>query len=427
MFRSWEQRLVSGVCGGLAELTRLNVWLWRGAFVALTLAMAGWGVAVYVAISWLSPLNSPLARRRLQPLRLLVTLLVVVVLIGGYVLQGREGVPPYAPLAVTTLAAVFFLKEVTGKNALLGAVALAFAGLWLAGEMGAVTASVVDWQWRLAGALAFFLGLSLLLRDRFRFSGVFAFVLTGALTAGLAVTAYSARLNTPRDDLRADHSEPLSAQVTTLQVNVATLDTDVQFFSAPSGVREVRATYRGSNANTLNVTYDESEAIATFTFQEARTSALPKLHDVGRATLTIEVPQEVGVFIAVASQNGAANLDLRSVNLEWVNMELVRGSAVVAFPPYQPLSEDVRSRQGELRVLDGSLRLLLTPEIGVQFLVNKATNQRPLADDLLYALEDNINDWRLVSRQFNTLAVQIRYILTVPRGEIRLDNNVSGG
>jgi phage shock protein PspC (stress-responsive transcriptional regulator) len=426
MFRSWEQRLISGVCGGLAELTRLNAWLWRGAFVALTLAMAGWGVAVYVAVGWLSPLKLPLNPRRVQPLRLLITLIVVAVLIGGYALQGREGVPPYAPLVAFVLAGVFFLREATGKNALLGAVALAFTGLWLAGAVGAVPESVTDWQARVAGALAFFLGLSLLLRDRFRFSGVFALSLTVALTAGLAAAAYGARLNTPRDDLRADHSHALNAQITTLQVNVATLDTDVQFFSAPVGVREVRATYRGSNASALNVQYEESDAIATFTFQEARPSALPKLNDVGRATLTVELPQEVGVFIAFASQNGTANLDLRGVNLEWVNMELVRGSAVVAFPPYQPLSEDVRSRQGELRVLDGNLRLLLAPEIGVQFLVNKATNARPLADDLLYALEDNINDWRLVSRQFNTLAVQIRYILTVPRGEIRLDNNVSG-
>ncbi len=433
MFRSWEQRILGGICGGLAHITPLSAWFWRVLFVALAVLTGGWGIAVYVLAWWMLPLRSPRApARRANVIVTLLLLLFSVAIVVGYGLRYDalvvSGVSLYAPLLALLLATVFTVRQISiGRgNVLWGVVTIASVGTWLTGALGILPSGIYDLLLRSSGALLVFFGLSLFLKDRFRLAGFAALLITVGITAALVTTAFSSRINAQRSENQANFSQDISPNITTLQINIAILDTDVQVFGAVANDPTLQANYVGSTASNMSMTYAEDGAIATLTLQETRPNDFPKLDEVGRATLRVEIPQEVGVFMAFASQNGSANLDLALINLEWVNMELLKGSAVVSFPVYNPLSEDVRSRQGELRVLDGNLRLLMSPDIGAQFLVNKATNQRPFFDDLLYALEDNIGDWRLTSRQFNTLAVQIRYILTVPRGEIRVDNP-SGG
>jgi hypothetical protein len=86
----------------------------------------------------------------------------------------------------------------------------------------------------------------------------------------------------------------------------------------------------------------------------------------------------------------------------------------------------VAQSPGELVVRNGNLRLVVPPTVGGQFLINKSTNQRPLFDDLLYALEDNLNEWLLTARQYENAAAKIRYVITVPRTQIRLDTALEG-
>lgn len=49
--RSWHDRWLGGLCGGIAELTGVASWLWRLMFVLLAFC-AGSGVVVY-ALLWL--------------------------------------------------------------------------------------------------------------------------------------------------------------------------------------------------------------------------------------------------------------------------------------------------------------------------------------------------------------------------------------
>lgn len=59
--RASGDRWLGGVCGGLAEATGLEAWLWRILFVAL-LAAGGTGLLLYVVLWIFVPLDSGVPR-----------------------------------------------------------------------------------------------------------------------------------------------------------------------------------------------------------------------------------------------------------------------------------------------------------------------------------------------------------------------------
>ena len=59
--RSANDRWLGGVCGGLAEATGLEAWLWRILFVAL-MALGGCGVLLYIVLWIFVPLESGVPR-----------------------------------------------------------------------------------------------------------------------------------------------------------------------------------------------------------------------------------------------------------------------------------------------------------------------------------------------------------------------------
>lgn len=61
LYRSTTDRMLGGVCGGLAEALGVDVALLRIAFVVLTLLGAGALAVLYVAIWVLAPEGAPTA------------------------------------------------------------------------------------------------------------------------------------------------------------------------------------------------------------------------------------------------------------------------------------------------------------------------------------------------------------------------------
>ena len=61
MRRSTSDRWIGGVCGGLADATGLEAWLWRILFVAL-LTLGGAGALVYLVLWIFVPLDSDVPR-----------------------------------------------------------------------------------------------------------------------------------------------------------------------------------------------------------------------------------------------------------------------------------------------------------------------------------------------------------------------------
>ena len=58
LLRSRSDRMIGGVCGGLARLTQVDAWIWRLVF-ALMVLCAGTGVLAYLLLWLLVPLEEP--------------------------------------------------------------------------------------------------------------------------------------------------------------------------------------------------------------------------------------------------------------------------------------------------------------------------------------------------------------------------------
>ncbi len=87
MRRSFENRVLGGVCGGMSASLRLNVWVLRVLFVVLAVISGGIFAALYVALWWAMPQES-LADGGARGGSVLLTLALVMVFVLVWV--GRE-------------------------------------------------------------------------------------------------------------------------------------------------------------------------------------------------------------------------------------------------------------------------------------------------------------------------------------------------
>lgn len=115
MLRSFSDRVLGGVCGGLAASLHVSALWVRSIFVILTLLSLGAFAALYLLLWWIVPLESPATRRRGLPLIIVLALIVLTAAAWA----GRElgqlttasGVNLFWPGAVVILSAVFFLRQ----------------------------------------------------------------------------------------------------------------------------------------------------------------------------------------------------------------------------------------------------------------------------------------------------------------------------
>ena len=120
MYRSFTDRVLGGVCGGLSARFRVNAWILRVLFVLFALFSRGVGVALYLALWWAMPQESLIEPRRASPLRFLLILLILVVLIGVWLadlngtLTGPDDRPVLWPAVLMILSSVFLLQQVRG-------------------------------------------------------------------------------------------------------------------------------------------------------------------------------------------------------------------------------------------------------------------------------------------------------------------------
>ncbi len=120
MYRSFTDRVLGGVCGGLGGLLKVNAWWFRAAFVALSIVTSGAFVLLYLAL-WLAiPQESLVGRQRGGSTFLLVTIiLTVAILIGWFLslsggLRTTSGESLFWPGILLCLSVIFFLRQVRG-------------------------------------------------------------------------------------------------------------------------------------------------------------------------------------------------------------------------------------------------------------------------------------------------------------------------
>lgn len=120
MYRSFTDRVIGGVCGGLAALLSINPWVLRLLFFVLSILSLG-AAAIYYLILWLMvPQQNPALNQRGGTWMLLLALLLLLATVGGWFvwinggLRGPTGEPVYWLSLVLVAAFVFFLRQLRG-------------------------------------------------------------------------------------------------------------------------------------------------------------------------------------------------------------------------------------------------------------------------------------------------------------------------
>jgi phage shock protein PspC (stress-responsive transcriptional regulator) len=433
MVRSFSNRIFGGVCGGLSSTTRLNAWIWRVIFVLLTLGTLGAGAVAYLILWWSLPQDSPIRRRYGGVVRGLLALLLSVGVIVAWFLRGRIfPAEAYWPFALFVLALVVLVKQIAAGrsgNIASGLVAVLVTGIFMLGTVQVLPAGPYDLALRSWPVVLVFLGLAIALRYRLPFGSWIALLASVVLVAGLATLAFNSRVDTKIDDNQIAVNETISSDITTLQVNVTTLDTDliIQVADRP-GV--ITGEFRGTNNSDLVLSYQEDGAIATFTLQEKTVNEFPLLEDIGRSNLELQISPEVAVAVAVSAESGAMTFDMASLHLERLNFMVTEGDVLVTLPIYNPLSPSVRENPGVWTIIEGDLRVLMPETVGARFLLDRSVNPEPIAgqsyDDLIYRVELAGSDFALISRRYDALNNQVEYRINLHNGTLDIDTESSG-
>lgn len=432
MIRRFSNRLFGGVCGGLAAISPFSPAVWRWLFVILTIVTSGAAAIAYVLLWWLLPMENPLYERRRNPAGIIAILLAIAVIVGWFardLIADIAGADIYWQLAFIVLAVAFLYRQFSApqmrRSILLGVIAVAVAVLVLLIQLGSLPEGLYDLILRAWPALLVFVGLLILLHARMRQGGILALLISLVLVGVIAAFAFTSRVDEQRTENTVELDEAVSESISTIQVDINTLDTDVQVVGRTDGSRTVEAEFIGSTASTISTSYFENEGIGTFTVNETQPNAFPLINEVGRGQVQITLPTDVAIAVTLVGQDGTVNFDAATLDLERLKMTLQNGDAIVTLPEYQPRSPSVQEDPGDLTVNNGELRVRVPAAVGGRFVLGQATNRQPVLgqdyDDLLYALELRVNEWILIARDYDDSAIQVTYNVNVPNGGMRLD------
>ncbi len=119
MVRSFTDRILGGVCGGLGRSTVLTPWVLRGLFLIFAFVSLGAGVLLYVALWWVMPQESLTEqRRRTNPFIGLLAIGLIVLVAAVWVgqqtgqLTTESGDSLYWPILLVMTSAVYLLRQV---------------------------------------------------------------------------------------------------------------------------------------------------------------------------------------------------------------------------------------------------------------------------------------------------------------------------
>lgn len=120
MYRSYTDRILGGVCGGIAPQLRLSPWILRLIFVIFAPLSLGVGAVIYVALWWILPQESLIEPRSGSPGRTLLAVIVIFSMAGVWAadllgaLAGPDEGAIQWPVVLLILGAVFLLRQVRG-------------------------------------------------------------------------------------------------------------------------------------------------------------------------------------------------------------------------------------------------------------------------------------------------------------------------
>lgn len=306
------------------------------------------------------------------------------------------------------------------RNILWGVLAVMVGAVWMGLALGAFPAGLADFIQRGWPALLVAVGLAALLRGRVPFSAVIALAVTGAVVVNIGLVAYSSRASQARDDQRVPISVPLTPDVTLLTLDIATLATDIDISFDESLSSSVAGQFLGSTESLITADYVASGARATYTLREVQPNAFKMLEAVGRGSLMLRLPASLGLDIALKTEQGTVLLNLDGTQLERLNIDVVRGDAIISLPSYQPQSASQADApaNGTLTIRDGAVTISVPDDVGARFELDRAgSSLQPQFDERIYNyLVGDV----LESRDYDAETVKLRYVILAPRGQIRI-------
>lgn len=268
-------------------------------------------------------------------------------------------------------------------------------------------------------ALLVLAGLSIFLRQRVPFGSGVALIVSLVVVGGIATVAFSTRTAQERNDYQQAIAQPVSADVTLLQVNVETLATDVEVVRSVGTERQISGQFVGSTESRVQVDYAEpGEGRGMFHVYEQQPNQFPLLEAVGRGRLRLELPPGVALDVAFHGMNGGATFTMTDLSLERLNLDLEHGNALVTFPNYKPLSPSVAQEPGNLNVRDGAITIFVPQAVSGRFELNRGgSGIRPEFDDQqYYYLEGDV----LQGKTYDSADIKLRYVVTAPHGLIQV-------
>ncbi len=264
-------------------------------------------------------------------------------------------------------------------------------------------------------------GLTLLLHGRVVVGSLIALVLSAGLVGGVAFVAYSSRLSERRTDNQVEIFQEFKSDATLIVLNVNTLTTDVEILSTDSILPSISGEFIGSSESDIVVEMTGGDAgTVELTISEEQTAEFPSLEAVGRGKLMLQLPSELAFAIAFGGQDGEVTLNLDSLWLEQLSVELDKGDLLVTLPEYLPRSPNAAERPGNITVYNGDATLVISPDVSARLELNRGGNDtRPQFDDS-YILIDDGADGTLEKRTVSEDDTPLYYVVTAPQGIIRL-------
>jgi hypothetical protein len=307
-------------------------------------------------------------------------------------------------------------------NLLWGVVLLAIAIVLLLRALGQLPDGIYDLIVRAWPALLILAGLSVFLRGRVPLGRGIAFILTAALVGGLAVYSFSTRAEQQREDNRVEFAQPVSEGITLLRVRIQTLATDVDLVgSLEEGA--ISGQFVGSVESDIQVDYvDGGDGTATFTLSEAQLGGFPTLSAIGRGTLRLQVPSEIPADIEFIGADGNATMDAHDILVERLNLDLGDGDALVTLPEYDPQGSPDDATLGAWVVRDGDITVVVPAAVAAHLELDRGLSGiQPQYDPTVYNLLATGTTGALEARNFDSAEIRVRYNITAPRGQIRLE------
>ena len=308
-------------------------------------------------------------------------------------------------------------------NLLFGFTALVTAILFLLHALNVIPAGISDLINRSWPVLLVIIGLGILLRDRVKFGSLIALVVSGLLVGGMATTAFSSRTGGQRSDYTAPINQPVADSINLLRVSVQTLGTDVEIVRSLD-TRVIKGEFVGSSESLVQTTYVEGDDnTANLTISETQPNQFPLLERIGRGRFRLELPASVPLDVDFKGTDGALSLNMSGLSLERLNMDLIKGNALVTLPVYQPLGARGDASLGTFVARQGDITVFVPSTVAAHFELNRGSSgiePKFSTVDYNYLVGDILE-----ARNFDSADIKLRYGITAPRGQIAIEASAS--